>query len=174
MNWKYLLVGLLFTTPLVYFLARGFEFDPHTIDSPLIGKPAPGFTLDPLGGGAPVTLASHSGTPVVLNFWATWCVPCQQEHAALQQAARTFAGKVAMYGIIYNDTSENIQLWLNRRGSAYPTLLDPGTRTAIGYGVYGVPETFFIDRKGTIVEKYAGPLDLGGILSRIEKLVGAP
>lgn len=170
MNWKYLSVGLVLVVPLLYFLGRGFDFDPKEIQSPLVGKPAPELTLPALGGQT-YQVSALKGTPVVLNFWATWCVPCKQEHELLQQAAAHYEGKVQFLGVVYQDTEEKIRAWLGPTGSKYPTLLDIGSRGAIGYGVYGVPETFFINRAGVIVEKFAGPVSAQYLVATVEKLI---
>lgn len=168
-----LVVGLLVAIPLVAVLWNGFNYDPKEIASPLIGKAAPDFTLTPLEGGAPVALSSLRGTPVVVNFWATWCVPCQAEHATLQQLARNYDGRVKFYGVVYQDEGANIQNWLLKRGSAYPQLLDVGSSAAIAFGVYGVPETYFIGKDGIIVDKVAGAVDGRTAIAVLDKLVGA-
>ena len=171
MNWKYLLIGLVMVVPLLYFLGRGFEFDPKEIKSPLVGKPAPELALSAIGGGQNYDLMALKGTPVIVNFWATWCVPCKQEHALLQQAATHYQGQVQFLGVVYQDTEEKIKAWLGPTGSAYPTLLDVGSKGAIAFGVYGVPETFFINRTGVIVEKYAGPVSAQYLVGQIERLI---
>jgi len=158
-NPKVLLAGLALVVPLLVVLYLNLGRDPHLIRSPLVGKPAPPFELRPAGGGEPVTLASLRGRPVVVNFWATWCMPCLQEHPALQAAARRFAPDVAFLGVVYEDDERGVIGFLARAPSAYPTLMDPETRTAIAYGVQGVPETYFIDREGVIVAKYAAPME---------------
>ena len=173
MNLKYLVVGLSFTLPLVYFMGRGFDFNPNKIDSPLIGKAAPDFRLTTLGGGEAGLADIKGGKPAVVNFWATWCVPCRQEHPLLQKAAQRYGEKVQFYGIVYQDTEDKIRDWLGPAGSVYPTLVDMGSRTAIAYGVYGVPETFFVDRNGVVLDKYAGPLPSAYLIGMIEKLLGA-
>ena len=145
--------------------------DPHSVRSPLVGQPAPPFKLVPVGGGAPVTLESLRGKPVVMNFWATWCVPCFQEHPALVASAR-FLPDVQFLGIVYEDEEARTGEFLRQEGSAYPSLMDKDGRTAIAYGVFGVPETFFIDRNGRIVEKHVGPLDRGTIVSLVQAARG--
>lgn len=170
-----LLVGAVAVTALVAVLASGFQHDPHTIASPLLNKPAPDFSLQTLEAGSTgpaVKLSALRGTPVVLNFWATWCVPCQEEHATLLAVARTFREKVAFYGIVYQDQPALIDKWLNARGRAYPTLLDTGSQAAIGYGVYGVPETFVIDKAGVIREKFTGGVSFEGLSGLLERLIG--
>lgn len=156
-NRKVLAVGLAVVLPLVGLLVANIKRDPHVVTSPLVGRPAPPFVLQPLDGGAPVTLASLAGHPIVLNFWATWCVPCVQEHPALQAAAQA-SGDARFFGVIYQDTPEGIRAFLQQRPSVFPSLVDPNGAAAIAYGVYGVPETYFIDRQGVIVAKKLGPL----------------
>ena len=165
--------GLAVVVPLLAVLVLNLGRDPHSIRSPLVGRPAPGFSLAPVGGGAPVGLESLRGRPVVVNFWATWCVPCFEEQAALNAAARTF-GEVQFIGVVYEDDEARTQAFLAKQGSSYPSLLDPDGRTAIAFGVFGVPETFFIDGAGRIVEKYVGPLNRATIASLIARAKGAP
>ncbi len=165
-------LGALLVVPLVVVLYLNLGRDPHLIRSPLIGKPAPPFTLRPVGGGAPVTLESLRGRPVVVNFWATWCMPCLQEHPHLQAAARRFGDQAVFLGVVYEDEERAVMQFLARYPSPYSTLMDPQTRTAIAYGVQGVPETYFIDRQGVIVAKYAAPMDVETI-SRLVDQAGA-
>jgi cytochrome c biogenesis protein CcmG/thiol:disulfide interchange protein DsbE len=166
-----LAAGVAVVLPLLAVLVLNLGRDPHSIRSPLIGRPAPSFSLAPVGGGAPVSLESLRGRPVVVNFWATWCVPCFEEHAALTAAARTF-GEVQFLGVVYEDDEARTKTFLEQRGSSYPALFDPEGRTSIAYGVFGVPETFFIDGAGRIVEKYVGPLDRGTIATLIARAKG--
>jgi len=170
-NVAVLVGGLLLVLPLVAVLGIGFKFDPHEIASPLIQKAAPDFTLTPLDGSAPVTLSAQRGHPVVVNFWATWCIPCQAEHRDLQALARMFAGKVSFYGVVYQDKPEAIASWLEKRGSLFPQLVDTGSSAALAFGVYGVPETYVIDKEGIIVHKVTGPIDGGEMQSLLSMLV---
>jgi cytochrome c biogenesis protein CcmG/thiol:disulfide interchange protein DsbE len=168
-NTRVLIAGLAVVVPLVAVLLLNLGRDPHTIDSPLVGRKAPEFTLHPLDGGAPVTLASLRGRPVVLNFWATWCVPCFQEHPLLVSAARGLGERVHFIGVIYEDSEEQVKGFLARQGIAYPALVDPGSRTAIAFGVFGVPETYFIDAEGRIAAKHVGPLDAESLRAKLEQ-----
>ena len=158
MNRKVFVIGLIVALPLVALLFASLSRDPTRIESPLNGRPAPAFRLAPLDGGAPLTLDSLRGRVIVLNFWATWCVPCVEEHAALAQAAQQFGRETAFLGVVYEDSAPEVRTFLGRSGAAYPMVMDEGGRTAIAYGVYGVPETFFISADGVIVDKHVGPL----------------
>jgi cytochrome c biogenesis protein CcmG/thiol:disulfide interchange protein DsbE len=157
LNRRVLLVGLLVVLPLLTILLLNLGRDPHAVRSPLVGRPAPPFTLTPVGGGAPVSLESLRGRPVVLNFWATWCAPCIQEHPALNGVA-VERKDVTFLGVVYQDEEERIREFQRRYGNAYPSLVDPDGKTSIAYGIAGVPETFFIDTRGTIVAKISLPL----------------
>ncbi len=159
-NWPILLVGGSVVLGLVLLLSSGFGKDPHAIPSMLEGRPAVDFALEDLDGNR-VSLESLRGTPVILNFWSTWCQPCKIEHPYFQDAARAFP-QVNFYGMLYGDEPEKARRFLKQSRSAYPTLFDPGNRIAIDYGVTGVPETFFIDREGKIAKKVSGivPPDL--------------
>lgn len=157
-NVKVLAAASLVVVPLLAILVLNLGRDPRSVRSPLVGREAPGFALSPVGGGAQVALDSLRGKPLVVNFWATWCVPCFEEQAALSAGARAFPG-VKFVGVIYEDEEARSAQFLKERGEPYPSLMDPEGKTAIAYGVFGVPETFFIDGGGRIVEKHVGPLD---------------
>ncbi len=171
MNVRVLLLGLALAVPLFVILALGFGHDPRAIDSPLVGKPAPAFALTPLEGGPPVTLASLRGAPVVVNFWATWCVPCQQEHGELQAAARRWRDRARFLGVVYQDEPAKIQAWLARMGVIGTTLVDVGSQVALAYGVTGVPETFLLDGSGVIVHKITGPVTAAELDARLSALL---
>ena len=138
----------------------------------LAASKAPDFTLRDING-KKHTLSDYEGKVVLLNFWATWCRPCVQEHGVLTAAASRYSGKVRFLGVVYEDTEERIRAFLKRSGAAYPTLIDEAGKTAIAYGVYGVPETFFIDAQGQILFKHAGPLNHQSIESYLRKLTGS-
>jgi cytochrome c biogenesis protein CcmG/thiol:disulfide interchange protein DsbE len=169
MNRVVLISGIVIAAALIGVLFLNLGTDPSAINSPLIGKPAPSFALKAVGSGETVDVAKLRGKPTIINFWATWCGPCYQEHPTLVQNARVLGNDVQFIGIVFNDTEQKIQSFLNERGSAYPTLLDESGKTAIAYGVGGVPETFFLDRAGNIVAKYSGPLTTEELQANLAK-----
>ncbi len=158
MNRTVFVIGLVIASALigVFFLSLGN--DPSHINSPLVGRVAPSFALRSVNNGETVDLDKYRGKPVVINFWATWCGPCYQEHPVLVENARMLGDQVQFVGVVFEDTNEKINAFLADRGSAYPTLVDEKGKTAIAYGVGGVPETFFLDKTGKIVAKYEGPM----------------
>jgi len=160
-----LLVGVL------SLLGIGFTRDPGQINSALVGRAAPEFRLVALDGSM-VDLAGLRGRPIVLNFWASWCIPCRDEAALLHTAQLRYATQgVAFLGIIYQDASANAQSFVDRYGIAYPSLLDPDGRTALDYGVYGIPETFFIAPDGTIRDKQIGQLGTTTLERQIQEIL---
>jgi cytochrome c biogenesis protein CcmG, thiol:disulfide interchange protein DsbE len=169
LNRKVLIAGLVIVVPFIVLLVMNLGRNPHKVDSPLVGKPAPPFALRAVGGTEVVDVGALKGKPVVVNFWATWCVPCYAEHGVLVSSARSLGSKVQFVGVVYDDTEPKILQFLQQYGSAYPTLLDDAGKTAIAYGVYGVPETFFIDPQGTIVAKYEGALNQQSLFENLRK-----
>lgn len=170
MNRRVLAAGMFLVTPLIIFLAMGLGRDPKKVRTPMVGKPAPQFALPTVDDGGQVNLETLKGRPVVVNFWATWCVPCYAEHGVLLEAARS-RPDVAFVGIVYQDERDRVRKFLQQNGSGYPSLIDEGGAVAIAYGVYGIPETFFIDAGGRIVAKHEGPLDAGSMQQKLA-LVG--
>jgi cytochrome c biogenesis protein CcmG/thiol:disulfide interchange protein DsbE len=156
---------------LVAFLYRGLSLDPKLVPSPLVGKPMPAFTLTRLQD--PNTTISDTdikGKVALLNIWATWCVSCRAEHAALLELART--GKVDIYGLNYKDERAAAQQWLRQLGNPYvANAYDDTGRVGINWGVYGAPETFVIDSQGIIRHKHVGPLTTEVINEEILPLV---
>lgn len=143
-------------------LASRFGTDPGLVDSPLLGQPAPEFDLPPLEGGDPVSLIDLEGDIVVVNFFASWCLECRNEHGALISTADAFSDEgVTFVSISYQESPPASLSYLEVAGRSDAThyLADPGSRTAIAYGVFGIPETFFIDQKGTVVGKIIGESD---------------
>jgi cytochrome c biogenesis protein CcmG/thiol:disulfide interchange protein DsbE len=171
-NRKVLVAGLLVTLPLLAVLVLNLGRDPRIVESPLVGRAAPPFTLSAVGGGPAVSLAALRGKPVVLNFWATWCVPCYEEHGLLVAAARALAAEVQFLGVVWEDAEPQVLEYLRTQGSAYPSLLDPEGRTAIAYGIAGVPETFFISGEGRIVAKVTGPVNQESLAKNLRMAMG--
>jgi len=165
-----------YLTPLVLFLAlaallyRGLALNPREVPSPLIGKPAPEFTLPELKDTS--RQLSHSdflGKVSLLNVWATWCVSCRAEHPLLMQLARQ---GVTIYGLDYKDSREDAKRWLQRFGDPYvANAFDADGRVGIDWGVYGTPETFVIDQHGIIRHKHIGPLTQEAIQREILPLI---
>jgi cytochrome c biogenesis protein CcmG/thiol:disulfide interchange protein DsbE len=184
MSWRRSLTAAVVALSFVALLGFGLTRDPRAIPSPLPGRSAPHFRLAVLRPGDhppariredTATLSSLRGHVVVLNFWASWCLACRDEHAALSSVAREYAGRgVQFLGPVYNDTPARAVQWIEAMGGqAYPSLLDPGSRTAIDYGLYGVPETFFIGRDGIVAYKHVGPVTAALLRSKIDSLRGA-
>ena len=184
MNWKRALIAASAAIPVILLFAWGFTRDPGTIPSPLPGKPAPLFALDVFAPGQPplnlprgdtVRLADLRGRVVVLNFWASWCVACRSEHTVLSTTARLFAGRpVSFVGVLYNDRPALGEAWIAEMGGqSYPSVQDPDARTAIDYGLYGVPETFFLDVNGRVAYKHTGPVTPTVLRRKIDSLMVA-
>lgn len=153
----YLLPLLLFVGLGVAFL-KGFSYDPREIPSVLIDKPVPEFTLPPLPGHAKgLSSAMLKGDVVLVNVFASWCIPCKAEHPVVERLARELG--VTVYGINYKDKPEDALAWLKTNGDPFAVIgADLDGRVAIDWGVYGVPESYLIDRNGRIRFKQVGPL----------------
>ena len=164
-NFGMLYGGLLGVLFLVALLGSGFGRDPHRIDTDaLIGQQAPRFRLVDLDGNE-VNLADNLGKRwVVINFWSTWCGPCKQEHPELLRAPSMWPD-VLWLGIVYQDEPAKIRDYLARHGSAYPHLIDPQSAMSVDFGVTGVPETYFINPEGIVVQKFAEPINRNHIAS---------
>jgi cytochrome c biogenesis protein CcmG/thiol:disulfide interchange protein DsbE len=143
---------------LVALLAAGLRLNPREVPSPLIGKPAPAFELPMLR--APdktFTQKDMLGKVWILNVWASWCAPCLVEHPVITQLAKS--GVAPVVGLNYKDARDDALPWLARNGDPFTaSVFDASGRIGIDYGVYGVPETYVIDRKGVIRYKHIGPL----------------
>lgn len=163
---------------LVALLFVGLRLDPGKVPSPLIDKPAPAFSLPQLQN-PEQTLSRQDllGKVYLLNVWASWCVSCRTEQPVLMQLAKT--KQVEMYGLNYKDQREEALRWLAMFGNPYvASVSDTDGRVGIDWGVYGVPETFVIDRSGVIRYKHIGPVsqaDLDTVLlPKVRELQGTP
>lgn len=156
---------------LVGFLFVGLKLNPREVPSPLINKPAPAFTLTQLHEpDKTISQAGLLGKVWLLNIWASWCVSCRQEHPVLVELAKSKA--VPIYGLNYKDQREDGKNWLRQFGDPYVlSAFDADGRVGIDYGVYGVPETFVIDKAGVIRHKHIGPLTTEAVRDRILPLV---
>lgn len=156
---------------LLAFLFIGLRLNPREVPSPLIGKPAPAFELTQLH--APVETVSAqqmAGKVWIFNVWASWCVACRAEHPVLMDLART-AG-VPLVGLNYKDGRDQGTAWLREHGNPYSvSAFDGEGRVGIDYGVYGVPETFVVDKQGIIRFKFTGPLTQKEVEGRLLPLI---
>ncbi len=163
-------LGIFFV--LVGFLAVGLRLDPREVPSPLIDKPAPQFSLPRLDN--PQQMFSPKdmlGQVWLLNVWASWCSACREEHPVLLELTKS--GVVPLYGIDYKDTREEAQQWL-KDGGGDPyraTGMDISGRVGIDYGVYGVPETYLIDKAGIIRYKRIGPVTIEVLRDKMLPLI---
>ena len=156
---------------LVLFLGTGLKLDPKEVPSPLIGKPAPAFALARLDDPAQTIRRDDLlGQVWMLNVWASWCVACREEHPLLVEFAKS--KMLPIYGLNYKDKPAAGQKWLADFGNPYnASLTDLDGRVGIDYGVYGVPETFIMDRQGVVRFKQIGPITPEVIRTKIEPLV---
>lgn len=168
---KRFLLPLVIFALLVGFLAAGLTLNPREIPSPLVGKPAPAFRLPQLHEQEKTfSPADMTGQVWLLNVWASWCGGCKEEHPVLMRMAQ--AGDVKIYGMDYKDRRDEALTWLRRHGNPYLlTAVDEAGRIGIDYGVYGVPETYVIDKKGLIRFKQIGPVDDEVVSKKILPLV---
>jgi cytochrome c biogenesis protein CcmG/thiol:disulfide interchange protein DsbE len=156
---------------LIVLLAIGLRLNPREVPSPLIGKAAPAFEL-------PLLLSPDKkfsekdmlGRVWILNVWASWCPPCLVEHPVVTRIAKS--GMAPVVGLNYKDAREEALPWLERNGNPYQLIaFDRDGRIGIDYGVYGVPETYVIDRQGVIRYKHIGPLSADVVREKLEPLV---
>ena len=169
---KRYLVPLAVFLVLLGFLAVGLQRDPRAVPSPLIGKPAPSFALPVLG--APertLSLENMRGKVWLLNVWASWCTACRLEHPLMVELAQS--GAVPLYGLNYKDKPADAIRWLGNFGNPYQqSLSDAEGLVGIDFGVYGVPETFVIDKAGVIRLKHTGPVTPEVLKETILPLIG--
>ena len=166
----YLLPLLLFLALIGYFIA-GLRRDPHILPSAMIDKPAPDFTLPALVADKPGIARTDLDGPLLVNFFASWCVPCRAEHPMLGVLAKE---GVPLLGIAWKDKPEDARAWLAELGDPYRRLaIDRDGRVGIDFGVYGVPETYVIDRTGKIRYRQAGPITPEDMKEKIAPLLAA-
>jgi cytochrome c biogenesis protein CcmG/thiol:disulfide interchange protein DsbE len=170
MKAKFLIPLLLFIV-LVGFLAVGLSRDPHEVPSPLINKTAPAFEIAQLEQpNKTFSPASMKGQVWILNVWASWCVACREEHPVLVELAKSQVAPVI--GLDYKDKRKDALAMLAKQGNPYLlSAYDANGRVGIDYGVYGVPETYVIDRGGVIRFKHIGPITTPVLNEKIYPLV---
>lgn len=153
------------------FFYAGLSLNPQAVPSPLIDKPAPSFDLSELH--RPELRVTHDenlGRVWLLNVWASWCVSCRQEHPLFMRLART--GEVPIVGLNYKDQREDAIRWLEDFGDPYVVSgYDEQGRVGVDFGVYGVPETYVIDKQGVIRHKHTGPVTIEALQNEILPLV---
>ena len=152
---RFAIVGVFLA--LLALLGIGLTLNPREVPSPLVGKPAPAFQLPRLGSAELFSPADMRGKVWLLNVWASWCATCRDEHPVLVDFART--KRAPLVGLNYKDQRDDALKWLSRFGDPYQfSVVDADGRIGIDYGVYGVPETYLIDRAGVIRFKQIGPV----------------
>ena len=170
MKAKFLIPLVLFLV-LAVFLAIGLNRDPHEVPSPLINKPAPAFEIPQLSESSQsFSPASMKGQVWILNVWASWCVACREEHPVLVELAKSKMAPII--GLDYKDKREDALAMLAKQGNPYLlSAFDSNGRVGIDYGVYGVPETYVIDKAGIIRFKHIGPITMDLLNKKIYPLI---
>jgi cytochrome c biogenesis protein CcmG/thiol:disulfide interchange protein DsbE len=156
---------------LTVVLMLAFRHDPLDIRTGTVSKPAAAFVLDRLDGTGKVALADHAGKVVVLNFFASWCLPCKEENPALVRVWERYrSSDVVVIGILYQDSLDSGRRYMRDNGVTWPTATDEAGRIAFAYGVRGIPETYFIGPDGIIAGRHVGPINEGTLVTAIESL----
>jgi cytochrome c biogenesis protein CcmG/thiol:disulfide interchange protein DsbE len=184
MNWNRAIVATLCAIPVILLFAFGFTRNPAEIPSPLPGREAPRFALEVFAPGEKpiarevgdtIDLRDLGGKVTVVNFWASWCLACRDEHRDLSETALHYGDMAQFIGVLYNDNPPAAIRWIaNMGGQTYPSVLDNGAQTAINYGLYGVPESFIIGRDGRIAFKKIGPISARELKEKIDSLLAVP
>lgn len=159
---------------LAFVFASRFGSDPTLSASPLIGKPAPTGDIALADGSGSVSVADFPGDIVVVNFWASWCLGCRDEHGALVQASEDYADfDTTFVAVNYQDQPERAAAFLDELGVSASTVyaVDDGSETAFAWGVLGLPETFFVDRDGMVVGKVSGPVSYALLSQTIDQII---
>jgi len=166
---RYTAVGLILGLGLVLMLA--LRRDPHDIRTGTVGKPAPAFTLADLAGNGSISLDQYKGKVVVLNFWASWCVPCKEENPALTAVWERYRNSdVVLLGVLFQDSAAAGREYTGHLGNTWPSVVDESGQVALSYGVFAPPETFFIGPDGVIAGRHIGPIDRQTLIKGIETL----
>lgn len=165
------LIPLIVFVVLVVFLGVGLTLDPKRVPSPLIDKPAPQFTLPRVhDANATISNEDFAGKVAMFNVWASWCVSCRDEHPLLVEFKKHH--QTPIYGLNYKDQRADALRWLQHFGDPYEaSAYDVDGRVGIDWGVYGVPETFIVDRKGIIRYKHIGPISPNALQQTIIPLL---
>jgi cytochrome c biogenesis protein CcmG/thiol:disulfide interchange protein DsbE len=173
-RWLVLTAVVAAVAALTALFGFGLSRDPRSIRfSPLMGKPAPDFALRTLGDDRTIRLSDLRGQIVVINFWASWCAPCREEHGDLQLAWNRYRDRgMVLLGVLYQDTEAGARAYREELGGDWPILLDPDSRTAINYGVFGVPETVIVRPDGVVAHKIIGQVSYQELSPWISRLSG--
>ena len=156
---------------LVVVLVLAFRRDPHDLRTGTVGKPAAAFTLQKLDGSGAFTVTPGDGKVVVVNFWASWCIPCKQENPSLVRVYERYrASGVAFIGVLYQDSRDSGLSYVRDNGITWPTGSDDDGHVAFAYGVFGIPETYFIGADGVIAGRHIGPIDEATLVNAIDTL----
>jgi cytochrome c biogenesis protein CcmG/thiol:disulfide interchange protein DsbE len=171
-RWVVVVTSAAFLVPLLFVLGSRLGKDPRFVRSPLLGKPAPALDLPRIDTTGRISSGDLAGRVYVVNFWASWCVPCIEETPALESFYRRWGPRgVELVGILYNDTVDAARQFREQYGGSWPLVDDPGGRAGVDHGVFGVPETFVVDERGVVMAKLigaVGPTTLDEVLTSLE------
>jgi cytochrome c biogenesis protein CcmG/thiol:disulfide interchange protein DsbE len=168
-RWAALSIGTVVVIAFTLVFAGGLAREPTLVKSRLIGRPAPQFDAPGLDGGR-VATADYAGQVYIVNFWASWCVPCREEAPYLEDFARRWEGRVTLIGVVYNDLASAARDFRDEFGLSYPQVLDEDASIAVSFGVRGIPETYVIAPDGTVKAALigaVGPRTLDEVLAQV-------
>ena len=171
-RWPWFVLLLATAAVVTAVLSVGFERDPTVVQSVLLDQPAPPLSGPTLDGGS-LDLQDYRGDVVLVNVWASWCVPCRREYPVLEQASRELTPHgLQVIGINTQDTSEDAVAFLDELGGAnFPSVVDPDGRIAVEWGTFGIPETFVVDREGRLRSRVIGEITSEWIAANVVPLL---